>query len=36
MGWAPIAGEEFPGVMEEFDGQAEAEGAAACDPGGEG
>jgi L-fuconolactonase len=26
VGWAPIAGEEFPGVMEEFDGRAKLKG----------
>jgi L-fuconolactonase len=26
IGWAPIAGEEFPGVMEEFDGRAKLKG----------
>ena len=36
VGWAPIAGEDFPGVMEEFERPHQAEGAAACDPGGAG
>jgi L-fuconolactonase len=26
IGWAPIAGEDFPGVMEEFDGRAKLKG----------
>jgi len=26
VGWAPIAGEEFPGVMEQFDGRAKLKG----------
>jgi L-fuconolactonase len=26
VGWAPIAGEDFPGVMEEFDGRAKLKG----------
>src|SRR5271156_3339216 len=26
VGWAPIAGEEFPGCMEEFDGRAKLKG----------